>query len=255
MENLLKTEQEIKAEDVFEEEYLAFKLASLLSSYPEKDFLKNLAEFLENLKLISFLDEIFDNTWKNLHEKLINLVDNQVLLDEVRSDYIDLFDRVGTANSLYETEYGKERTILKTNELADISAFYKAFGLNLGDNSIKNEMPDHVSVEFEFYAFLLLKQDFLNTKKDDEGIDIVFSARKKFMEAHLGRFVISICESEGVANNTYFSTLYKFLSELIEYECSNLEIKPEKAFWLSSQAETDNFKCAELGCNLAGKAN
>jgi len=139
--------------------YFAFKLASLITSYPDENFKDELKAFLKREELISFCEEITEgiDSWKDLHKTLKQIVKGKINLDDIRSDYIDIFDRARSENSLYETEYGRERVMAKTNELADLSGFYQAFGLNSDSEEVVHDMADHVSVELEFYSYLILK--------------------------------------------------------------------------------------------------
>lgn len=230
--------------------YLAFKMASLITSYPDEDFKKELKDFLNKTELVEFCEQINTETWEELHSLLKKIIKGKVNLDDIRSDYIDIFDRAKSDNSLYETEYGKERVMAKTTELADLAGFYNAFGLNTDSEEVVHDMVDHVSVELEFYSYLLLKQLFLEENNLTEGVEIVTEGRKKFLTAHLGRFVKSITTRPGVTNNQYFSKIFNWLDALVYHECDLLEVKPRIVDWLLSQAEPEIFDCALAGCGL-----
>ena len=91
--------------------------------------------------------------------------------DDIRSAFLALFDSAQGRASLYETEYGRMRGMAKGNDLADVAGFYRAFGLEL-DTDQAHEMLDHIAVELEFYALLLLKQSHLVSGCDAEGCAI-----------------------------------------------------------------------------------
>src|SRR3989304_5935155 len=55
----------------------------------------------------------------------------------------------------YETEYGRRHGVGQAQGLADIAAFYNAFGLT---TSAGGERVDHVSAELEFLAVLAPKE-------------------------------------------------------------------------------------------------
>ena len=211
-----------------------FVLASLISSYPDELFAEYTTALLHDEDLS--LPEDFRNI-------LFQVVQSEETINDLRSEYIDIFDRSKELNPLYETEYGRERAMFKANELSDISGFYKAFGFNLGGDGLTKEMPDHLSVEFEFYSLLIMKSEHLAAVADTEGCDIVLDARKKFLKDHLGRFVHSIGERPGVQSSPIYSKILNWCSEIVADEANNLEITLEKATWFASQTEKDAVCC------------
>lgn len=233
--------------------YMAFKLASLLTSYPDNNFKDEVKNLLKQSELVSFCEEKTTESWLELRKLLKSLTRSKANLDDVRSDYIDIFDRAKSLNSLYETEYGKERVMAKTNELADLAGFYQAFGLNTDAEEVVHDMADHVSVELEFYSYLLLKQMFLEENKISDGIEVVEDGRKKFLNSHLGRFVRSIAKRPGVTENKYFSAVFNWVDDLVYGECEILALSPVIVDWFANQSDDGAIDCALAGCGLAKK--
>jgi len=65
--------------------------------------------------------------------------------------------------------------------LADLRACYQAFGF-----APETEEPDdHLSVECDFVAYLLLKQAYADARGQDEEADIARDARERFIAEHV----------------------------------------------------------------------
>ena len=86
----------------------------------------------------------------------------------------------------YETEYGGSALFQQAHELADISGFYLAFGLEPAHDL--GERMDHVSCEFEFLEFLSLKEAYAVEQRDDEMFEVTRGAMRSFLRDHIGRF-------------------------------------------------------------------
>jgi TorA maturation chaperone TorD len=93
----------------------------------------------------------------------------------------------------YETEYyPAAETFQRSQQLADIAGFYRAFGI---DPSLSlPERPDHIALELEFMAFLITKKRLALAadKSDSCGIEqalICDDASRKFFADHLAWWV------------------------------------------------------------------
>ena len=71
--------------------------------------------------------------------------------------------------------------------MADINGLYRTFGLELAAGH--RERCDHLSVELEFLAFLLLKEAFADGARTEAQAAIARAARQRFLERHLCRWV------------------------------------------------------------------
>ncbi len=217
-----------------------FILASLLTSYPDE-------AFSEDVQLL--LEEKTDFLPKKLRTDVETIVKNEERINDLRSEYLALFDSGRGVAPLYETEYGRQRAFFKANELSAISGFYHAFGFELGGEESAREMPDHISVELEFYALLLLKQEHLEVAADAKGIETVASAREKFLRDHLGRFVSSILERPGVGESETYGDILRFVEDLVQSECIALGVAPERAAWIAGENEAGEVTCGgTVGC-------
>lgn len=228
----------------------AFVLASLLGAYPEKSFQENVDLLLSEVALDA--DGFRESVRLPLLEvraKVADLFGTVGGIDDLRSEYIDLFDRGRQLNSLYETEYGRERVMVKGSQLVDVAGFYRAFGFETGGAGVQPEMLDHVAVELEFYALLILKSQILAEKQDREGVEIVLDARKKFLKSHLGRFVGAICDRPGIVASPFYSSVFNYCKNLVLDECERLGVEVEPETWIGGDADTAEVSCGgAVGC-------
>lgn len=218
-----------------------FILASLITGYPDEFFCENVNMLLTDPDL-----SIPVELRTSLEKKLSKVED----INDLRSEYIDLFDRGRSTNSLYETEYGRDRAMGKGKELSDLAGFYKAFGLEFGEEGTTREMLDHVSVELEFYALLLIKHTVLVENADANGTEIVLDARSKFLKDHLGRFSGIIGDRPGVKDSAFYSLVFQWCKELVQEECKNLNVTPEPNYWVPGEQEKEEICCGASGANL-----
>ncbi len=104
-------------------------------------------------------------------------------------DFGEEFDRVfGLLISRecppYETEYCPQTfPVFRSQHLADIAGYYRAFGLEPSDKS--PERHDHISLELEFMAWLNTKALYALEQGDAENEGICRDAQIHFVEDHL----------------------------------------------------------------------
>jgi len=87
----------------------------------------------------------------------------------------------------YELEYGEEHSHRQPQELADITAFYQAFGLQVSEHA--RERVDHVSAECEFMYFLMYKEAYALEHDGEEKAAVVREASRQFLADHLGSWL------------------------------------------------------------------
>jgi nitrate reductase assembly molybdenum cofactor insertion protein NarJ len=169
-------------------------------------------------------------------------------LDDLRSEYIDLFDRQQGHIPLYETEYGPGRSLAKGHDLADLAGFYHAFGVELADleGSGRTELPDHVAVELEFYGYLLRKEAHLQSVHDQVGGEIVADARRKFLRDHLGGFLPSIAEQVAGTSSRTYQEIFAWCSALVRDECERMQAEPGALRARSGDPDEGELSCGAL---------
>lgn len=87
---------------------------------------------------------------------------------------------------LYGTEYISEHEFQRSNYLADISGFYKAFGVE-----IHSDRPDSLEALLEFMHYLIYKE--INAPSSEKA-QICVDAQKKFFNEYAGPMARAIAE-------------------------------------------------------------
>jgi putative dimethyl sulfoxide reductase chaperone len=92
----------------------------------------------------------------------------------------------------YETEYHpSSQAFQRAQQMADIAGFYHAFGIEPSGANLGR--PDHITLEFEFMAFVLMKQRLANLDVADgepsEQVLVCESAARSFVKDHLAWWV------------------------------------------------------------------
>lgn len=164
--------------------------------------------------------------------------------EELRSEYTRLLSlTVAGGIPPYETEYGHKDIFFKTQRLADIAGFYRAFGLDLEDEA--HERVDFIGAELEFLHWLTLKEERAREKKDLENEQLCLDARKKFLQDHLGRWAAFFGDEIARATrHPFYRELGRHLLGFIESECRRLGAMPERvAGWNPEPISTTEFEC------------
>lgn len=208
-----------------------FSLASLLTSYPEAELLHTIAEL-----------PLGDHPGA---ARIWGFLSQEGTIDDLRSAYVDLFERGGERASLYETEYGRMRGMSKGNDLADIAGFYRAFGLDL-DPDHARETGDHIAIELEFYSMLLTKQAYLDEHGDGEGSSIVLDARKKFLADHLGRFASAIALHAAVKDSDVYGPVFEWVSRIVTDERIALGVESPPLDYFADPDAKEEMKCGSV---------
>lgn len=159
---------------------------------------------------------------------------------EIESEYVRLFDQGVAENPLHGTGYGRDRLLAVGVRLADVAGFYRAFGVDAAGQ----ERLDHLAVELEFYAWLLLKSEHLAAAGDDEGRAIVLDGRRKFLAEHLGPLAAAVALRPAIAAHPLYGPLFAWIGELVAAEGAALGVAFEPLEILPARPEPDELSCA-----------
>jgi DMSO reductase family type II enzyme chaperone len=157
-------------------------------------------------------------------------------LAEAQSAYLRIFGHTVKGDCPpHELEYGelKADPLFQPHRLADIAAFYNAFGLEVAPDA--DERVDHIAMECEFYAVLCAKEAVAAA----EQIEFCRQTQKKFLQDHLARWTPAFSRRvERLAGHQFYRLAARLLREAVEAECArhgiaagnaDLQLRPREA--------------------------
>ena len=151
---------------------------------------------------------------------------------------------------LNEIEYGdiKADPLFQPHRLADLAAFYRAFGLEVTEEA--GERHDHICLELEFMCVLAAKEAHaLEQQLDAEQLAQCLDAQKQFLREHLGRWTPAFARR--LAASTSESTLRalaEFTRAFVEAECVRFDVHPgSEELALRAVDETADRMCDSCG--------
>ena len=144
---------------------------------------------------------------------------------ELASDYLRLFHGAGPVQ-LFETAYGDGRRLGgRSVEMADISGFYRAFGLEAAGPD--RNRPDHLSAELEFLSLLLVKESYAVSQNWRSRRAVTAAAIDAFLEYHLGRWVGALERAvRAAAAPPAYRRMAALLVTAVSEECRLRRLRP-----------------------------
>jgi DMSO reductase family type II enzyme chaperone len=170
-----------------------------------------------------------------------------------RDAYIATFGHAARGGCpLNEIEYGdiKADPLFQPHRLADLAAFYRAFGLEVAEDA--GERHDHICLELEFMCVLAAKEAYaLEHQLDADQLAQCRDAQRNFLREHLGRWTPAF--TRRLAATTSEPTLVA-LSELtrafVESECARFGVKGgSEDLLLRPVDEAAESMCGSCGLN------
>lgn len=163
-------------------------------------------------------------------------------LEEAEKDFALIFGHTLRGRVCpYETEYGVDAVFRQAQELADITAYYGAFGLE----PTRADRVDHVGFELDFLEFLGMKEVYAAESHDAEMREVTEGALRGFLRDHLGRFGVSFgTELEREAPDRYYSLIGRLCAAFLTAECRRRGIDPGPELLPLASAEPDDVPMA-----------
>jgi TorA maturation chaperone TorD len=164
----------------------------------------------------------------------------------------------------YETEYCLQTfSVFRSNELADIAGYYKAFGVEPSRD--QPERQDHIALELEFMSWLIGKTLHADKSADDDAAEnakLCRDTQRDFIEKHLAWWVPAFCaalelkvenESKDTAGGsspaqTFYGCVARSLSAFVGLERSDMKIAPPTEL-VAPKPDTDDAEMECAACN------
>ncbi|MBI4327837.1 MAG: molecular chaperone TorD family protein [Chloroflexi bacterium] len=173
--------------------------------------------------------------------------------DAFQADYLAAFGHTVRGDCpMNEIEYGdiKADPLFQPHRLADLGAFYRAFGLEVSDDAA--ERHDHICLELEFMSVLSAKEGYaLQQHLPEEQLELCRQAQKKFLRGHLGRWTPAFTRRLARAvGEGALGALANFTRAFIEAECRRFGITPgSEDLLLRPVDESAESLCTSCGLN------
>ncbi|MCC6491414.1 MAG: molecular chaperone TorD family protein [Pirellulales bacterium] len=173
--------------------------------------------------------------------------------DELNAQYEACFGLLASgACPPYETEYVNSKfTFQRSNGLADVAGFYRAFGLSISDS--RPERPDHIALELEFMALVLRLERC--SAEEDAGLEndrraICRDAQVRFLADHLSWWAPAFAKLiNRQSPNGFYASIGNMLAAFMPIERAVLRVgaptSPEAIVPLERPEACE-------GCGLAG---
>lgn len=253
-----------------------YQRLSPLFLYPDKEFFSLFSSLQEGGGLveelgscIEYLEGVYaenstnGNRTEELWESFVSLekvIKTDVIKHkplELEEKYIKIFGHtISKECPPYEAQYGTEHMFMKTQEMADIAGFYKAFGLDISGKM--RERVDHISLELEFMYYLCIKEAHSRKNHGEEKTEICVDAQKKFLKDHIGMWApvfLSLLKKK--AGKGFYKEVAMFTEKFLVSELKYLKVKPKKISKPEAAVESPeeiNFTCGSGGsdCSIGG---
>lgn len=178
--------------------------------------------------------------------------------DPFHSAYLATFGHASRGQCpLNEIEYGdiKADPLFQPHRLADLAAFYRAFGLEIAEDA--GERHDHISLELEFMCVLAAKEAYaVQEELSTEALNQCRDAQKKFLREHLGRWTPAFSRRLiGTAQDPVLRSLAESTRGFVEAECLRFGIAPgSEDLLLRPVDEQAESMCGSCGLSSAPPA-
>ena len=192
---------------IAEEREKTYRFLSGLCLNPPSDVL---IAMIKNRSIMSlFEDDGESRSWEEMAKfvALSSQIDD--MSDELAAERTALFV-LPSSHLPHEAVYLDKDKRLGGRVTISVGQFYEKAGADVLDSCI--EMPDHIGMELEFMAFLCKMEKDMRESGDHAGLNNCIHLQKKFLDAHLLKWVYQCCEK--IAERAKYG-FYKAVAYLI----------------------------------------
>jgi len=202
-----------------------YEALSLAFAYPEPQVRERLTVLLEDM-----LDFEVDID-AELRDRVRGLLQALQATDPISLavEYNRIFDQSAYC-SPFETEYEAD-PFAKSRQMADISGFYNAFGMET--SSSRPTMHDFIGSELEFMSLLTRKEAYTDARNWTRRREVTVDAERAFLRDHLGRWERTLCAdlaqallSDADATAHFYVELAALCERFVEDELRRFRVKP-----------------------------
>ena len=155
----------------------------------------------------------------------LNAPDRDRLAEDLAVEYTRLFIGPGPHISPHEsvnieTGHALEASFWGTQTVT-VKKFIEATGLQYADAF--TDMPDHISVEFEFMQTLAAKEEEAWANGDAEYATNLLAIERRFFDEHLDRWVPRFCDRViAEASLDFYRAMAELTKQILAFERQNL---------------------------------
>lgn len=165
----------------------------------------------------------------------------------LQEEYTRIFGLVPTKECPpYETEYYPTGDpFFRVQQMADVAGFYRAFGLET--SSVLHERPDHLALELEFMAILLMRRRLAAT---EEEATTCAKAEHDFFVDHLAWWVPAFASGlRHIGGSGFYAALGQALGAFMPLERARLGVEPPRQplHMAAQEKSEESEECAGCG--------
>jgi DMSO reductase family type II enzyme chaperone len=146
-------------------------------------------------------------------------------LAEAQEGYVRAFGHVTLPDCpLYETACGLGDPFAQAQALADLTGFYRAFGLDMAPAA--GERADHLAVELEFMHYLAYREAFAQVHHGADAAATIRDGERRFLAYHLGRWAPVVARAVAARADGLLGAAGRLLLAVVEQECTAFDVRP-----------------------------